>query len=210
MSTATMTTNGKTAGKAVPTNAAATILKATPAPKQLAVPTDLTAANTQAVTEAINGVIADAFALYLKTKNFHWHLSGIHFRDFHLLFDEHAEQILESIDPLAERIRKIGGTTLRSISHVSKLQSISDDNDAFVAPHDMILRLLADNRHMATTQRAALELCEEQRDHPTSNLLEDVLDGTERRIWFLYEISLGFEETSASANGKSANGKSVS
>ena len=188
----------------------ATVLKATPAPMQLAVPTDLTAANTQAVTEALNGIIADAFALYLKTKNFHWHLSGIHFRDFHLLFDEHADQILESIDPLAERIRKIGGTTIRSISHVSTLQSISDDNDAFVAPQDMIARLLADNRHMATAQRAALELCEEQRDHPTSNLLEEVLDATERRIWFLFEISRDFGLSDAmSADGKSSNGKSA-
>lgn len=209
MSTATLATNGKTAGKAMPANTA-TVLKATPAPMQLAVPTDLTAANTQAVTEALNGIIADAFALYLKTKNFHWHLSGIHFRDFHLLFDEHADQILESIDPLAERIRKIGGTTIRSISHVSTLQSISDDNDAFVAPQDMIARLLADNRHMATAQRAALELCEEQRDHPTSNLLEEVLDATERRIWFLFEISRDFGLSDAmSADGKSSNGKSA-
>ena len=165
------------------------VLKATPTPPALATPTDLSPANVQAVTEAINGVIADAFALYLKTKNFHWHLSGIHFRDFHLLFDEQADQILESIDPLAERVRKIGGTTLRSISHVSRLQSISDDNDALVLPHDMITRLLADNRHLATNQRAALERCEQERDHPTSNLLEEVLDGTERRIWFLFEIS---------------------
>ena len=184
----------------------AIVLKATPTPPALTVPTDLSTANVQAVTEAINGVIADAFALYLKTKNFHWHLSGIHFRDFHLLFDEHAEQILESIDPLAERIRKIGGTTLRSISHVSKLQSISDDNDALVPPHEMIARLLADNRHLATNQRAALELCEQERDHPTSNLLEDVLDGTERRIWFLFEISRDFDTADkAHRNGASAS-----
>ena len=210
MSTATLSKNGKTAKNGKPANGAAPLLKAAPAPSQLAVPTDLTPANTQAVTEALNGVIADAFALYLKTKNFHWHLSGIHFRDFHLLFDEHADQILESIDPLAERIRKIGGTTIRSISHVSKLQSIGDDNDAYVSPLDMIARLLADNRHMATTQRAALELCEEQRDHPTSNLLEEVLDATERRIWFLFEISRDSDLSGAvNANGKAGSGKSA-
>lgn len=160
-------------------------------PPQLATPTDLKAEEVQAVTAAVNPLIADAFALYLKTKNFHWHLASSHFRDYHLLFDEHAEQILESIDPLAERVRRIGGTTIRSISHVSELQSISDDNRDFVLAEQMIQSLLADNLHIAKKMRDAMELAEEKRDHPTSNLLQEILDVTEKRIWFLYEISTG-------------------
>ena len=161
----------------------------------LATPTDLTAAEVAAVTEAVNPLIADAFALYVKTKNFHWHLSGVHFRDFHVLFDEQAEAILESIDPLAERVRRIGGTTLRSISHISDLQTIPDDNDEFVSPDEMIHRLLADNQKMAKAQRAAVDVCDENRDTPTGNLLQEILDGTERRIWFLFEIAQGLNPT---------------
>lgn len=160
-------------------------------PPQLATPTDLKAEEVQAVTEAVNPLIADAFALYLKTKNFHWHLASSHFRDYHLLFDEHAEQLLDSIDPLAERVRRIGGTTLRSVSHVSQLQSIADDNRDFVLAEQMIQSLLADNLHIAKKMRDAMELAEEKRDHPTSNLLQEILDVTEKRIWFLYEISTG-------------------
>jgi len=160
-------------------------------PALLATPTDLTAAEVQAVTEAVNGLIADAFALYVKTKNFHWHLASSHFRDYHLLFDEQAEQILESIDPLAERVRRIGGTTIRSISHISQLQSLSDDNADFVPAEQMIQALLADNLHIAKKMRSAMELAEEKRDHPTSNLLQEILDVTEKRIWFLFEISTG-------------------
>src|SRR5947199_6892497 len=130
-----------------------TQVKSFPAPAQLATVTDLTSQEAQAVTEAVNPLIADAFALYVKTKNFHWHLAGAHFRDYHLLFDEQAEAILESIDILAERVRRIGGTTLRSISHISQLQTIEDDNDAFVPAAEMIQRLLADNRHIAQQQR---------------------------------------------------------
>ena len=160
-------------------------------PPQLATPTDLKSEEVQAVTEAVNGLIADAFALYLKTKNFHWHLASSHFREYHLLFDEHAEQILESIDPMAERVRRIGGVTLRSISHVSQLQSIDDDNRDFVPAEQMIQSLLADNLHVAKKMREAMELAEEKRDHPTSNLLQEILDVTEKRIWFLFEISTG-------------------
>ncbi|WP_245706041.1 Dps family protein [Catalinimonas alkaloidigena] len=141
------------------------------------------------MVQAVNPIIADAFALYLKTKNFHWHLSGPHFRDYHLLFDEQAEAILDSIDPLAERIRRIGGTTLRSISHVHQLQTITDNNEAFVKPLDMVKELLSGNRHIARQMREAMELCDAKRDHPTSNLLQEVLDATERRIWFLFEIT---------------------
>ncbi len=159
-----------------------------PAPRALATPTDLGAEATAAVTEAVNPLVADAFALYTKTKNFHWHLSGPHFRDFHLLFDEQAEDIFESIDVLAERIRKIGGTTIRSIGHISQLQTIRDDNDEFVGPDEMVRRLMEDNRHMAAQQRAAVEVCDHHGDSATSNLLQDILDQTERRTWFLFEV----------------------
>ncbi|MFN8489428.1 MAG: DNA starvation/stationary phase protection protein [Caldilineaceae bacterium] len=162
-----------------------------PVPRQLATPTDLQPDEVQAVTEAVNGLIGDAFALYVKTKNFHWHLASSHFRDYHLLFDEHAEQILESIDPMAERIRRIGGATVRSISHISQLQSIQDDNRDFVPAEEMIQALLADNLQIAKKMRDAMELAEEKRDHPTSNLLQEILDVTEKQIWFLYEISMG-------------------
>jgi starvation-inducible DNA-binding protein len=160
-----------------------------PAARQLATPTDLKAEEVQAVVEAVNPLIADSFALYVKTKNFHWHLSGIHFRDLHLLFDEQAEAILNSIDPLAERVRKIGGTTIRSIGHISETQTISDNDEDFCSPSEMIAELLSDNRQMAEAQRAAIEVCEENRDTVTGNLLQEVLDETERRIWFLFELS---------------------
>jgi starvation-inducible DNA-binding protein len=161
----------------------------TRAASQLATPTDLTSEQRDAVTNAVNPLIADSFALYVKTKNFHWHLSGPHFRDYHLLFDEQAEAIFETIDVLAERVRKIGGTTMRSISHIGETQTIADDNDDFVPADQMVQRLLDDNRHMAANIREAIDLTEEQGDSPTSNILQDVLDQTERRIWFLFEIT---------------------
>jgi starvation-inducible DNA-binding protein len=162
-----------------------------PAPAPLATPTDLKPNEVQAVIEAVNPLIADAYALYLKSKNYHWHLASSHFRDYHLLFDEQAAAILASVDPLAERLRRIGGMTIRSISHISQLQTIDDDNDDFVPPVEMVQRLLQDNRHMAESQRAAIEVCEENRDTPTANILQDILDQTEKRIWFLYEVSQG-------------------
>jgi len=155
--------------------------------KELATPTDLTASQAQAVTQAINPIIADTVALYLKTKNFHWHLAGSHYRDYHLLFDEHAEQLLAALDPLAERVRRIGGTTLRSIGHVQRLSAISDDDDEFVSAEDMLERLLEDNLHIAKQVRSAIELSQDKRDHPTSDLLIGILDETEKRIWFLHE-----------------------
>jgi starvation-inducible DNA-binding protein len=145
----------------------------------------------QAVVEVVNPLIADAYALYLKTKNYHWHLASSHFRDYHLLFDEQADSILASVDPMAERMRRIGGTTIRSISHISQLQSIADDNEELVRPPDMVQHLLQDNRHMAERQRAAIEVCEENRDTPTANLLQEILDQTEKRIWFLFQVSQG-------------------
>jgi starvation-inducible DNA-binding protein len=167
-----------------------------PAPPELATPTDLLAEAVEAIASAVNPLIADAFALYAKTKNFHWHLAGPHFRDYHLLFDEQAAAILDSIDILAERVRRIGGTTIRSVSHISRLQTIEDDNDDFVPAGEMIQRLLADNRHIAEQQRAAIAVCDERGDTPTGNVLQEILDQTERRIWFLYEVSQGAEHPS--------------
>lgn len=171
---------------------------ATTAPSQLATPTDLRTEGVQAICDAVNPLIADSFALYVKTKNFHWHVSGAHFRDYHLLLDEQAESILESIDIMAERVRRIGGATLRSIGHIGQLQTISDDNDEFVAPEQMIERLLEDNRHMAEMQRNAITVCEKYGDGATSNRLEEILDATEKRVWFLYEVSQGALESTRS------------
>ena len=162
-----------------------------PAPIQLATPTDLKTEEVKNVVNAVNPLIADAFALYAKTKNFHWHLCGSHFRDYHLMFDEQADGIFESIDILSERVRKVGGTTIRSISHISQLQTIKDNNDDFVPADKMIAELLSDNLHIAKNQRQAIETTEKNRDTPTSNLLQDQLDQTERRIWFLFEVSRG-------------------
>src|SRR5438876_11624010 len=145
------------------------------APRQLATPTDLKPEEVRAVTETVNRLIADAFALYIKTKNFHWHLAGSHFRDYHLLFDEQADAIFGSIDILAERVRRIGGTTIRSISHIGQLQTIEDDNDEFVPAGEMVRRLMQDNAHMAEMQRAAIAICDQHRDPATSNVLQEIL-----------------------------------
>jgi starvation-inducible DNA-binding protein len=166
-----------------------------PAPKQLATTTDLTTEEVRAVVEAINPLVADAFALYVKTKNFHWHVAGSHFRDYHLLLDEHADTIFDAIDTLAERVRRIGGTTIRSISHINQLQTIQDDNEDFVPAGEMMRRLLHDNQHLAEKQRAAIAVCDKNRDSATSNALQEILDQTERRKWFLYEVVQGAENT---------------
>ena len=158
-------------------------------PRPLATVTDLKPDGVRAIADAVNPLIADAFALYVKTKNFHWHLAGPRFRDYHLLFDEHAAAIFESIDVLAERVRKIGGTTVRSIGHIGRLQSIPDDDDDYVPASEMMRRLLVDNQRMAERQRAAIRLCDSHADTPTWNLLQDILDQTERRTWFLYELT---------------------
>ena len=152
-------------------------------------PTDLPQQAVRDITKALNGILADAFALYLKTKNFHWHVSGPHFRDYHLLLDEQAEQIFATTDPLAERVRKIGGSTLRSITDVTKHQSISDNNVAFVPPLDMLRELVADNKRVAHAMRKTHELCEDHHDAATASLLEVYIDETERRTWFLFEAS---------------------
>src|ERR671932_2770256 len=172
-----------------------TKIESYPAQAHLATKTDLSPQDTKAVTEVVNPLIADAFALYVKTKNFHWHLYGSHFRDYHVLLDEQADAIFESIDIMAERVRKVGGTTIRSISHITQLQTIEDDNDEYVPPGEMIKRLLDDNLHIAKLPRDAINVCDENRDSPTSNLLQDILDKTERRKWFLYEIMQGSKNT---------------
>jgi starvation-inducible DNA-binding protein len=164
-------------------------IQAHTAPAPLATPTDLGPAEVRNVCDAVNPLIADSFALYVKTKNFHWHVTGPHFRDYHLLFDEQAEAILGSVDLLAERLRKIGGATLRSVGQIGALQTIADDEEELVPPPEMIRRLLEDNRRMAEHQRAAIEVCDENRDTPTGNLLQEVLDQTERRVWFLHAIA---------------------
>ena len=161
------------------------------APRQLATPTDLKPEEVRAVTETVNRLIADAFALYVKTKNFHWHVASSHFRDYHLLLDEQADAIFGSIDILAERVRRIGGTTIRSVSHIAELQTLEDDNEDFVLPEEMIRRLLADNRYLAESQRTAIAVCDQNRDTPTGNLLQEMLDQTEKRIWFLHAVNQG-------------------
>ncbi len=156
---------------------------------QLATPTDLPNDGAVAVTVALNGLLADAFALYLKTKNFHWHVSGPHFRDYHVMLDEQAAQIYAATDPLAERVRKIGGRTLLSIGQIGKLQSLDDNDQPFVAPLDMLRELLEDNKKVAHAMREAHKICDDAEDVASASLLEVYLDETERRVWFLFEAS---------------------
>lgn len=155
----------------------------------LRTPTDLGAAATRDIGAAMNGVLADVFALYLKTKNFHWHMSGPHFRDYHVLLDEQAQQIYAMTDPIAERIRKVGGTTLRSIGHIARLQGIPDNDADYVEPSDMLAELCQDNSTLAARLRAAHGTCEEHHDVGTTSLIEAWIDETERRTWFLFEAS---------------------
>ena len=166
-----------------------TQLKRGRAAANLDTPTDLDDKAVAEISEALNGVLADAFALYLKTKNFHWHVSGPHFRDYHLLLDEQAEQIFASTDPLAERVRKIGGTTLRSISDISSHQSLEDNNEEFVGPAEMLAELMADNKKVAAAMRKAHKIADDHEDVATASLLEVFIDETERRTWFLFEAS---------------------
>ena len=155
----------------------------------LATPTDLKNDGAAAVCAALNGLVADAFALYMKTKNFHWHVSGPHFRDYHMMLDEQADQIFATTDPLAERVRKLGGRTLLSIGDISKNQSLRDNNEAFVPPLAMLRELLDDNRKVAHAMREAHKVCDDNDDSASASLLEIYLDETERRTWFLFEAS---------------------
>lgn len=152
-------------------------------------PTDLGANANRDIPAALRALLADVFALYLKTKNFHWHVSGRHFRDYHLLLDEQAEQIFAMTDDIAERARKIGGTTLRSIGQIAREQRILDNDADYVDPQDMLAELRSDNQQLTREMRRVHELCDEYGDVATASLLENWIDETERRIWFLYETS---------------------
>jgi starvation-inducible DNA-binding protein len=154
---------------------------------RLQTPTDLGANATKDIAGAINALLADTFALYLKTKNFHWHMSGPHFRDYHLLLDEQSDQIFAMTDVLAERVRKLGGRTIRSIGEVSRQQRIADNNADYVTPDDMLAELRDDNQRFVSAMREAHDVCEEHGDVATTSLLEVYIDETERRVWFLYE-----------------------
>jgi starvation-inducible DNA-binding protein len=155
----------------------------------IATPTDLDAAATKDIAAVMNGMLADAFALYLKTKNFHWHMSGPHFRDYHLLLDEQADQILAMTDPIAERIRKVGGSTLKSIGHVAQMQRLLDNDAEYVEPLDMLAELREDNKTFAARLREAHGVCDEHHDVGTTSLIENWIDESERRTWFLFEAS---------------------
>jgi starvation-inducible DNA-binding protein len=193
-----MSTGTPTSARQTQANGRAIVVeRAFPAPSSLATPTDLTTQESQAITEALNPLVADLFALYVKTKNFHWHLAGAHFRDYHLLFDEHADQIFAATDVLAERVRKVGGTTIRSIGHISQLQTLADDNEADVSAQQMVQRLMDDNRALAKAMRAAHEICDRSRDCATTSVLEVLIDEAERRKWFLFEVTQASNKTKA-------------
>ena len=157
----------------------------------LKTPTDLKNNATKAVAEALNGLLADSYALYLKTKNFHWHVSGPHFRDYHLMFDDQATEILGTTDMIAERVRKIGHTTLRSIGDIAKRQSVTDNDKDFVTPTDMLAELRTDNLAFVEALRAAKELAGVANDNATDGLIDDWTDQAEQRAWFLFEASRG-------------------
>jgi starvation-inducible DNA-binding protein len=160
--------------------------KVTPA---LDTPTDLSTEAVGEISKKLNVVLADVFALYLKTKNFHWHMSGPHFRDYHLLLDEQSEQIFAITDDIAERIRKIGGLTLRSISNIARLQTLEDNDEDFVPALDMLRELMNDNKALVVSMRQAHEITEKHGDVATTSLLENWIDEAERRTWFLFEAT---------------------
>jgi len=161
----------------------------TQSPAPLRTRTILAAGGTKDISAALNVLLADVFALYVKTKNFHWHVSGPHFRDFHLLLDEQADQIYAIGDPIAERVRKVGGTTVRSIGHIARLQRVLDNDADYVSPNDMLAELRDDNLQLARRMRETHELCEEHGDVATASLLEVWIDEAERRHWFLFETT---------------------
>jgi len=159
----------------------------------LATPTDLKPNAVRDLAGALNILLADMFGLYVKTKNFHWHISGPHFRDYHLMLDEQGEQIFATTDVIAERVRKIGGTTLRSIGHIGRLQRIENNDADFVTPKDMLAELRDDNKELAARIRETHDLCDEHGDVATASLLEVWIDEAERRIWFLFEATRAHE-----------------
>jgi starvation-inducible DNA-binding protein len=162
-----------------------------PSTKELRTPTDLADDAVEELSAALRHLLADVFALYVKTKGFHWHMSGPHFRDYHLLLDEQAEQIFAMTDDIAERVRKIGGVALRSIGDISRHQSLEDNDEAFVGPRAMLEELLADNQHLMRSMRSVHELCDRHRDVASASLIENWIDQAERRTWFLFEAIQG-------------------
>ena len=161
----------------------------------LETPTDLSEEAVREVSATLNALLADTIALYIKTKNFHWHVSGPHFRSYHLLLDEQAESIEKSIDVLAERVRKVGGTTIRSIGHIAKLQRLKDNDEDFVEPGDMLCELMADNKATVENMRKAHKLAGDHEDVATASLLEIFIDDAEKRSWFLFEASRGADHS---------------
>src|SRR3989440_5128316 len=155
----------------------------------LATHSDLSRSGVKDITGAMNAILADVFALYFKTKNFHWHMSGPHFRDYHLLLDEQADQLFAMTDPVAERVRKLGGITLRSIGQISRTQRVLDNDAEYVEPLDMLAELAGDNKDLTARLREAHNVCEEHRDVATTSLIEIWIDETERRAWFLFEAT---------------------
>src|SRR3954468_488816 len=156
---------------------------------QLDTPTDLERNAVRDIAGALNILLADMFALYVKTKNFHWHVSGPHFRDYHLLLDEQGDQIFATTDAIAERVRKVGGTTLRSIGHIGRLQRILDNDAGFVTPMDMLAELRDDNKQITAAMREIHGVCDEYGDVAAASLLENWIDEAERRTWFLFEAT---------------------
>lgn len=155
--------------------------------RPLKTPTDLSPEATKEISAAMNAILADIFAIYLKTKNFHWHMSGPHFRDYHLLLDEHGEQLYAMTDPIAERVRKVGGTTLHSIGEIFRIKRIEDNDAQYVEPLDMLAELCEDNKQLSSQFREAHKVCEKYYDISTASLIENWIDETERRVWFLFE-----------------------
>jgi len=155
----------------------------------LKTPTDLNRNDTKSVADALNGILADSYALYLKTKNFHWHVSGPHFRDYHLMLDDQAAQILATTDAIAERVRKTGNTTLRSIGDIARRQTIKDNDAEFVSADAMLAELREDNQKLVELLREAKEIVDEAKDNATSGVLDDWTDQAEERAWFLFETS---------------------
>jgi starvation-inducible DNA-binding protein len=158
-------------------------------------PTDLSAAGVKKISEALNGLLADTFVLYVKTKNFHWHVSGPHFRSYHLLLDEQGTEIYDTTDVIAERVRKLGGTTLRSIGDIARHQSLADNDAEFVAPLDMLRELMSDNKKTIAAMRKIHEICDKYDDVATASLLENFIDAAEKRNWFLFEASRNADGT---------------
>ncbi|MBN9570345.1 MAG: DNA starvation/stationary phase protection protein [Alphaproteobacteria bacterium] len=167
----------------------------TAAPARLDTPTDHSEAAVKDISRALNGLLADSFALYLKTNNFHWHISGPHFRSYHLMLDDHAAEIYATTDVLAERVRKLGGTTLRSIGDIARHQSIKDNDKDFVTPLDMLKELMNDNKAMIKSLQKAHDICDKHEDVGSASFLEEFIDAAEKRNWFLFEASRTADES---------------